>query len=152
MFSHFEKGLSPCYILPCIVHKKTTATRIKITQEAVIVIRNSVYVQLIRISFHHEISTLDLLTFIVGGVVSLGSIGLSGPSSLPQAVNKDAAVHREIALATLLATGATAEIVFTLAGTKVAVDVVAIGHIEPATIHVVVKAFLTALFVFSTNF
>lgn len=104
-----------------------------------------------RISFHHVISTSDLLTLIVGGVVSLVSIGLSGPSS-PQAAIRLAAVHNVITLATVLAAGATAVIVFTLAGTKVAVVVVAIGPIVLAAIHVEVSTFLTALFVFSTNF
>ncbi|MBR4634189.1 hypothetical protein IKO50_04520 [bacterium] len=92
-----------------------------------------------------------MLTLIVGGVVSLISIGSSGQSSPPQAVSKDAAVHREMALATVDAVGATTEIVFTLAGTKVAVVVVAIGHIVLAAIQVLVRTFLTALFVFSTN-
>jgi hypothetical protein len=103
------------------------------------------------ISFHHVISTSDLLMLMVGGVVSLTLIGSSGQSSPPQAVSKDAAVHREMALATVDAVGATTEIVFTLAGTKVAVVVVAIGHIVLAAIQVLVRTFLTALFVFSTN-
>jgi hypothetical protein len=45
--------------------------------------------------------------------------------------------------------GSTRVILFALTGATAVVD---IGHIEPATIHVVVKAFLTAFFVFSTNF
>jgi hypothetical protein len=78
-------------------------------------------------------------------VVSLISSG----SSLLHATNKLAAVHREIVFAAVDASGAIAVIVFILAGTTVVEVVVAIGHMELATIHVVVKAFLTALFVFS---
>ena len=105
-----------------------------------------------RISFHHVISISDLLTFIVGGVVSLVSIGPSGSSLPPHAVIRLAAVHREIASAILVAEGTTAVIVFTLAGITVDVVVVAIGPIVLAAIHVAANVFLTALFVFSKNF
>jgi hypothetical protein len=99
-----------------------------------------------RISFHHVISTCDLLTLIVGGVASFTSIGSSGSSPL-QAVSKDTAVHNE----TALATGATTLIVFTLAGTIVDVVVVAIGPMVLTAIDVAVNVFLTALLVFSMN-
>jgi hypothetical protein len=82
-------------------------------------------------------------------MVSFVSIGQSISSSLPpHAANNPAAVHREIVLIAVEASGAIAVIVFTLAGTTVGAVT---GPIEPATIHVVAKAFLTALFVLSTN-
>jgi hypothetical protein len=105
-----------------------------------------------RISLPHVISTSDLLTFIVGGVISLISIGPSGSSFPPQAVSRLAAVHRDIAFATVDAVGAIVVIVFTLAGTTVEVVVLAIGNIVFKPIHAFVKTFPTALFVFSTNF
>jgi hypothetical protein len=95
------------------------------------------------------ISISDLLTLIVGAIVSFVSIGQSGPSSPPpHAVNNPAAVHSEIVLIVVEVSGAIVLIVFTLAGTTVGVVT---GPIEPATIHVVAKAFLTAFFVLSTN-
>jgi hypothetical protein len=99
------------------------------------------------------ISISDLLTLIVGAIVSfsVGSIGLglSMSSSLPpHATNKPAAVHREIVLIAVEASGVMAVIVFTLAGTTLGAVT---GPIEPAKIHVVAKAFQTALFVLSTN-
>ena len=45
------------------------------------------------------ISILDLLTVMVGGVVSLVSIGPSGQSSPPHAVSSDVAVHSVIVVA-----------------------------------------------------
>ena len=100
-------------------------------------------------------STLDLLILIVGATVSLvsiGSTGVTGPSNPssppPHAVNNHAAVHNQIVLIVVEAIGAIAVIVFTLAGTTVGV---ATGHIDPTVIHAVVKTFLTALLVLSTN-
>jgi TRAP-type C4-dicarboxylate transport system permease large subunit len=88
---------------------------------------------------------------MVGAMLSFswGLIGPSGQSSpLPHATSNPAAVHREIVLIAVEASGAIAVIVFTLAGTTVGAVT---GPIEPATIHVVAKAFLTALLVFSIN-
>ena len=106
-----------------------------------------------RISFHHVMSTSDLLTLIVGGVVSLVSVGLIGSSgsSGPHAVNKDAAVHREMAFTTVDAVGATTDMVFTLAGTTVEVVVLAIGNIVFKPIHALVNNFHIVLLVLSAN-
>ena len=98
------------------------------------------------------ISISDLLTLIVGAMVSFVSIGQSISSSLPlQAANNPAAVHREIVFIVVEASGTIAVIVFTLAGMTVEVVVVAIGAIVLAAIHVLTSTFLTALFVFSKN-
>ena len=105
-----------------------------------------------RTCFHHVISTSDLLTLIVGAIVSFS--GFTGPSgsSLLQAASNPAAVHREIVLTAVEASGAIAVIVFTLAGMTVEVVVVAaIGVKVLAAIHVLTSTFLTALFVFSKN-
>jgi hypothetical protein len=87
---------------------------------------------------------------IVGAIVSLVSIGLygfggfSGQSSPPQhAVSSPAAVHSEIALI-VVAIGATAVIVFTLAGTTVGAVAGHIGNKELAPIHAFIKTSLTA--------
>ena len=100
-------------------------------------------------------STLDLLIFIVGATVSLvsiGSTGVTGPSNPssppPHAVNNHAAVHSQIVLIAVDAIGVTAVIVFILAGTTVGVVT---GPKELVKIHVVAKAFHTALFVLSIN-
>ena len=103
-----------------------------------------------RICFHHVISTSDLLTLIVGATVSFTSIGSSG-SSPPHAANNEAAVPREIVLTAVVAIGAIAVMVFTLAGTTLEVVVVAIGPIVLAAIQDAVSTFLIALLVFSTN-
>ena len=106
-----------------------------------------------RICFHHVTSILDWLTLIVGAIVSLVSIGVSGQSSPPpHAVSSPAAVHSEIVLIAVEAVGANAVIVFTLAGMKVDVVVVAIGAIVLAAIHVLTRVSLTAFLVLSTNF
>ena len=91
-----------------------------------------------RISFHHVISISDSLTFMVGGVVSL-TISSVQLSSL-QAVNKLAAVHTVIVVAAVVARGERVEIVFT-----------EVGRILETAIPAVVRVFLTASLVFSTN-
>jgi hypothetical protein len=65
------------------------------------------------------------------------------------AVNKSDVVHCQTLFIFVEVIGSMCVIVFALTGTT---DGAVIGHIEAATIHVVVNAFLTALFVFSTNF
>ena len=98
------------------------------------------------------ISISDLLILIVGGVVSfsVGFSGLIGPSISssppPHAVSKLAAVHMEIVLIVVEARGAMLVILFILAGIMVGVVT---GPIELVNIHVLTKAFLTALFVLS---
>jgi type III secretory pathway component EscU len=63
-------------------------------------------------------------------------------------VNKSAVVHCQTVLSVVAVVGSMWIILFALAGVAVEVE---IGNILPATIHVVAKTFLTALFVFSTN-
>ena len=103
---------------------------------------------MIWMGFHHVISMLDLLIFILGGVVSLIS---SGHSSLPHADNSCAAAHREIVLTAVDVIGEIAVMVFTLAGITVGVVVVAIGTIVLIHIHVLINVSLTAFLVFSMN-
>jgi hypothetical protein len=79
------------------------------------------------------------------GLILFTSIDLC---SLSNDESNNTAVHSQIVLIDVDAIGVIAVIVFTLAGTTVGVLT---GAIEPATIHVVVRAFLTALFVLSTN-
>jgi hypothetical protein len=81
-------------------------------------------------------------------LVSIGPSDQLGHSSPPHAANRLAAVHSQMVFTAVEASGVTAVIVFTEAGTTVGV---ATGHIELAAIHAVVKAFLTAFLVFSTK-
>jgi hypothetical protein len=102
------------------------------------------------------ISTSLLFISIDGAILSLVSIGFTGPSGSssppPQAENKLAAVHSQIVLTAVEAIGAIAVIVFTLAGITLGVVVVAVGIMLLTPIQVFIKVSLTAFLVFSINF